>query len=175
MRVVAMPYSEITPQLGIVLSVGWVLKALLAGLPGGILGSARLWEALKAIYFSETPAPSRVRLITLAIIALTNEMQCALICAIFGLLTGMLQEMQRIEQRELSGSVLRPVASLTDADRLARVFGPLLIGTGDRGSFGQDKVEREVEEQRVAGLLLEHWHGVNRKLREWASVSGIQH
>jgi hypothetical protein len=169
MRVIALSHSETDPQPGVILSMGWVFKALLEGLPGGILGSTRLYEALKAIYFSETPAPHRVHLITLAIIALTSEMQCALICAIFGLLTGMLQDRHRLEQQELSGNVLRPVASVTDADRLARVFGPLLIGTGDRDSVGQDKVEQEVEEQRVAGLLLEHWRGVSRKLRERGS------
>jgi len=174
MRVIAMPHCETDAQPSVVLSVGWVLKALLEGLTGGILGSTRLYDTLRAIYFSETPAPARVRLITLAIIALTSEMQSALICAIFGLLTGMLQDIQRLERRELSGNMLRPVASVTATDKLARVFGPLLVGAVDRDIVGQDKVEREVEEQRVAGLLLEHWHGINRKLREWASDSGIR-
>lgn len=173
MRVIAMPQNETDASPHYALVVAWALKALLEGLPGGILGSAQLYEALKSIYFSETPASYRVRLISLAIIALTSEMQCALICAIFGLLTGMLQEMKRLAQQELSGKVLRPVASVTDADRLARVFGPLLIGKNIRDK-AQDKVEQEVEEQRVAGLLLEHWCGVSRKMREWARESGNQ-
>ncbi|KAJ5122168.1 uncharacterized protein N7443_002269 [Penicillium atrosanguineum] len=161
MRVIAMPQNETDASPHYALVVAWALKALLEGLPGGILGSARLYEALNP----------RVRLLSLAIIALTSEMQCALICAIFGLLTGMLQEMKRLAQQEVSGNALRPVASVTDADRLARVFGPLLIGSNIRDSE-PDKVEREVEEQRVAGLLLEHWGGVCRKMREWASGSG---
>lgn len=165
MRVIAMPHWEKDAEAGVVLSVGWTLKALLAGLPGGILASARLYETLKAVYFAETPIPARIRFITLAIVALTSEMQCALICAVFGLLTGLLQQ-----ESTPSGNALRPVASLTDADRLARVVGPLLMGTrNDGGSAAvQDKVEREVEEQRVAGLLLEHWPRVSRQLREWS-------
>lgn len=189
MRVIAMPESEVeaTPRRALI--VAWTLKALLEGLPGGILGSTRLYEALRSIYFSETDTSPRVRLISLAIIALTSEMQCALICAIFGLLTGILQDLEHLEQQELSGNAFRPVASVTDADQLARVFGPLLVGTsdgdsrqgkvdkGDMGDMGDklnkvDKVEREVEEQRVAGLLLKHWCGVSRKMREWASGSG---
>lgn len=163
MRVIAMPHWETETQAGVVLSVGWTLKALLAGLPGGILGSVRLYETLAAIYFVETPIPARTRFITLAIVALTSEMQRALICAVFGLLTGMLES-----ESTNAGNALRPMASLTEADRLARVFGPLLLGTGTKrgGTVPEDKVEREVEEQRVAGLLLEHWPSVNRQLRE---------
>lgn len=169
MRVIALPQWEMDAQPGLVLSVGWTLKALLAGLAGGILGSARLYAALKAIYFAETLPPARVRLITLAIVALTSEMQCALICAVFGLLTGLLQEPESSQDHEQTGNSLRPVASLTDSDRLARVFGPLLIGMKDGDRAAQLKVEQEVEEQRVAGLLLEHWGGVSRQLREWAT------
>ncbi|KAJ6119596.1 hypothetical protein N7523_003876 [Penicillium sp. IBT 18751x] len=171
MRVITMPPNETDASPHFALVVAWALKALLEGLPGGILGSARLYKALKSIYFSETSTSHRVRLISLAIIALTSEMQCALICAIFGLLTGMLQEMSRLAKQELSGNVPRPMASVTDADRLARVFGPLLIGRNIRDT-GQEKVEREIEEQRVAGLLLEHWCGVSRKMREWARGPG---
>lgn len=164
MRVIAMPHCETDEPAATVLSVGWTFKALLAGLPDGILGSVRLYETLKAIYYVETPNLIRVRFIALAIVALTSEMQCALICAVCGLLTSLLEQ-----EPPGSGTAVRRVASMTEADRLARVLGPLLLGTRKDGDSAaeQNKVEQEVEEQRVAGMLLELWRGVSPQLREW--------
>lgn len=163
MRVIAMPHSETDDPAGTVLSVGWALKALLAGLPNGILGSVRLFETLNSIYHVEIYVAIRVRFVTLAIIALTSEMQCALICAVFGMLTSLLEQ----EPSE-SGKAVRRVASLTEADRLARVFAPLLLGARNDGEpGGQNQVEQEVQEQRVAGMLLQHWRSVSQQMREW--------
>ncbi|KAJ5690101.1 hypothetical protein N7462_004493 [Penicillium macrosclerotiorum] len=189
MRVVAMPHWEDDAEPVLVLSVGWTLKALLSGLPGGILGSPRLYQTLRDICHTEgIPVAGRVRLITLAIVALTSEMQCALLCAIFGLLTGLLQEPASPElalhphqpqapaEQAAPGTVVRPVASVSKADRLARVFGPLLIGTGPRDHNHAvqpnpvEAVEQEIAEDRVAGMLLEHWRSVSRNLRDWASA-----
>lgn len=164
MRVIAMPHPETDNPAGTVLSVGWTFKALLAGLPDGILGSVRLFETLKSIYYAETSVPIRTRFITLAIVALTNEMQCALICTVFGLLISLLEQ-----EPPGSGKGVRRVASLTEADRLARVFGPLLLGARkDGGSAAeQNTVEKEIEEQRVAGMLLQYWRSVSQQLRDW--------
>ncbi|KAJ5587447.1 Rho GTPase activation protein [Penicillium hispanicum] len=174
MRVIAMPHWEANsdPGKAPVLSAGWVLKTLLAGLPAGILGSDHLYQTLAAIYRAAPADSARTRLLTLAIVALTSEMQCGLICAVFGLLTGLLQDAARPpHEDQTAGSSVRPVAGMVNADGLARVFGPLLLGTGggqqDRDSPAQQQVEREIEEQRVAGLLLENWRSVSRQLREW--------
>lgn len=208
MRVVAMPHFESDPATAgslPVLSVGWVLKALLAGLPGGILGSARLYQTLNAIYLAPAPThgfprtltcfgglspvtSSRVHLIALAITALTSEMQCALICAVFGLLTELAREPVAIQEPQLQGpgTAIRadPVA-LPTVDGLARVIGPLLLGIEGRaaqdgagararardaapGALCMTDVEQEIEEQRVAELLLQNWTNVSRLLRRWA-------
>lgn len=168
MRVIAMPHPETDEPAGTVLSVGWTFKALLAGLPDGILGSVRLYETMKAIYYVETPTAVRVRFITLAIVALTSEMQCALICGVFGLLVCLLEQ-----EPPGSGRDVRRVAGFTEADRLSRVFGPLLLGTRrDGGSASeQNRVEQEIEEVRVAGMLLQHWQDISTQLRDWNGSS----
>lgn len=169
MRVIAMPPWEKETEAGTVLSVAWTLKALLDGLPGGVLGSTRLWEILKAIYFTETAVVDRVKFIALAMIALVSETQCALICAVFGLLSGLVRQ-----GSTLSGTTLQPVASPMDADRLARVFGPLMLERQTEGESSEEiQVEQEVSDQRVAALLLEHWRSVSRQLRDW-SFAAIQ-
>lgn len=187
MRVFTMPSWAHVEALS-VLSVGWTLKALLAGLPGGILGSADLYNTLKRIYHHQgavaeaIPRATRTRLITLAIVALTNEMQCALICAIFGLLTGLL-EADSLECDE-AGYPLREVVSTSRTDGLARAFGPLLTGTetgtgngmaatGDREDVQikeAAQVKREIEAERVAGMLLDYWPDISYHLRDWAKV-----
>jgi hypothetical protein len=179
MRVVAMP--QLTQDSAPALSVAWTLKALLAGLHYGILGSVRLYHTLSDINLASIPQHAenlrvpdclegldprialRVQLIALAVIALTDDMERELICAVFGLLT-------RLTRVEIPppGTDVRTVA----VDHgLERVFGPLLLGT--RGQENRDgvpvhMVEQEIEEQRVAGLLIDHWYFVNRQLREWA-------
>lgn len=164
MRVIAMPHWETDTEPGTVLSVGWVFKALLEGLPGGILGSVRLWETLRAIYTTEIAADDRVRFIALAMIALVSEIQCALICGVFGFFSGLLQQ-----GSALSGNTLRPVASPAHSDRISRIFGPLLIDRPTDGESAEEiQVEQEIAEQRVAGMFLEHWRSVSRQLREWS-------
>ncbi|KAJ5246608.1 hypothetical protein N7468_001591 [Penicillium chermesinum] len=91
-RVVSMPAIESESNATAILSVGWVFNGLLAGLPGGILGSARLYHILSSIYLQNIPNPGLSRLIALAIMALTSETQCALICGVFALFTSLLQD-----------------------------------------------------------------------------------
>jgi hypothetical protein len=179
MRIVSMP--SLTQDSAPVLSVAWTLKALLAGLRYGILGSVRLYQTLSHINLATIPphvdhlhvpdclgkleprTALRVQLIALAVIALTDEMERELICAVFGLLTSL----TRVPGAK-PGNEVREVAVELG---LERVFGPLLLGT--RGQEHRDgvpvhMVEQEIEEQRVAKLLIDHWYYVNRQLREWA-------
>ncbi|KAJ5782413.1 hypothetical protein N7457_004187 [Penicillium paradoxum] len=190
MRVVAMP--TLSEDAAPVLSVAWALKALLAGLPNGILGSVRLYQIFRAMYFHSIPNQShllrvpdciseaspttaaRVQLICLALIALATEMQRDLICAVFGLLSLLVHESEgQVEgqvQGQESGMELREPLSNPNFHDLARAFGPLLLGSrGQENQDGTGKVEQEINDQRVAGLLLNNWHFVHRQLRHWTS------
>lgn len=177
-RVVALPHVETESNAAAVLNVAWVFKEVLAGFPGGILGSVRLFQVLYSIYLAGPVNASCIRLIALAIMALTGEMQCAMICAVFGLLTSLLQTTEKMQEEPIThpGTLVRPVASPLQPDGLVRVFGPLLIGGRDRDhdQAAQRSVEQEVEEQRVVGLLIAHWHGVSRQLREWKGDSRVE-
>ncbi|KAL1853403.1 hypothetical protein Plec18170_005400 [Paecilomyces lecythidis] len=169
-------------------SVGCVFKQLLAGLPGGILGSTDLYRTLVDIFerrffdaevdSSESrlggissAASMRIKVITLAILALTTEMQLALICAVFGLCTLLLHETERLV--EIEKQMNKPcaganLAGLLDLEHLARVFGPLL--TSASTSVGHDPfvdLEREIQGERVAVMLIENWRSVSRQLRVW--------
>ncbi|KAJ5939363.1 hypothetical protein N7466_002497 [Penicillium verhagenii] len=172
-RVVTIPHTQSDPNT-IVLSVGWVFKEILAGLPTGILGSVRLFQVLYSIYLASRAHPECMRLITLAIMALTGEMQCALICAVFGLFTSLLPKTDHVEEEPSDphpGTWVRPVARQNRVDGLARVFGPMLIGKADRDRAAHGLVEQEVQEQRVVGLLLDHWRNISRQLREFTKES----
>ncbi|KAJ5558337.1 hypothetical protein N7535_008550 [Penicillium sp. DV-2018c] len=193
MRLVAMPTLSGGTDAAPVLSVAWTLKALLAGLPNGILGSVRLYQVFDAMYHHSVPNPmhplrvpaciaeatpttaARVQLMCLALIALVPEMQRDLICSVFGLLALMVQDHNLQDQQP--GMELRehndPVAH-PNFHELARAFGPLLLGVrGRQNRESKDasaQVLQEVEEQRVAGLMLNNWHYVHRQLQHWTKV-----
>ncbi|CEJ58708.1 hypothetical protein PMG11_07356 [Penicillium brasilianum] len=182
LRVITMPICQ-DGQTIPVLSAGWTFKALLAGMPGGILGSTVLYETLIRIYLVEDlvgtdiPRAIRTRLIALAIVALTSEMQCSLLCAVFGLLRDLLRTFS-IESDQ-AGKPLRVVASAG----LTRVFGPVLngIGTGAPAGLWRDhenslvrvasQVKQKIEEELVTGMLLEYWSDINTHLRAWTRVA----
>ncbi|CAG7993196.1 unnamed protein product [Penicillium salamii] len=191
-RVVAMP--RVRDDATQVLSVGWALKALLAGLPRGILGSARLYHTLHNLFAITIPEntgfkiPShfrgvtasvavRVQLISLALIGLSSEMQRDLICAIFGLLTFLLRPestlgrhgSQRSQGSRSPGIELRQPISPPEYHEMVRFVAPMLLGPQNRPRVlpGVEQVEQEFEEGRVAGLLLDHWPNVHRQLQNW--------
>lgn len=189
-RVVAMPrFGENSVP---VLSVGWALRALLAGLPNGILGSVRLYQTLQNLFAITTPeetgfkVPSnvrgvsstvavRVQLISLAVIGLCTEMQRDLLCTIFGLLAILVRPESTIESQRSQGigiDLREPVAP-PDYHELARVFGPLLLGQQNRRQVrpAMEEVERGIEESRVVSMLLDHWPHVNQQLRFWSRDS----
>ncbi|KAJ5932442.1 hypothetical protein N7516_006931 [Penicillium verrucosum] len=185
MRVVAMP--QLRENLAPVLGVAWAFKAVLAGLPSGILGSVRLYQVLRAMYYhpilnqshqlrvpkcisEASPATAaRVQLICLALIALAPEMQRDLICAVFGLLSLLMNAETNVEEQP--GIELRDPVANPKFHELVRVFGPLLLGPrGQEYSEGvSTEVQKEIDDQRVASLLLNNWHFVHRQLRNWTS------
>ncbi|KAF3384352.1 hypothetical protein F1880_002521 [Penicillium rolfsii] len=188
MRLVEMPTWANAKELP-ALSVGWTIKAFLAGLPGGILGSPELYNTLKDIYHLQdaaveaVPRAIRCRLISLAIVASTREMQCAIICAIFGLLTELLEEDSLAS--DAAGCPLRGVASTSHADALARAFGQLLNGPEKATGRGMDatewlredvqvkepgQVKRKIEVEGVAGMLLDLWPDISDCLKGWAKI-----
>ncbi|KAL5366087.1 hypothetical protein BJX96DRAFT_180412 [Aspergillus floccosus] len=171
-----------------VLGVAWAFKALLAGLPGGILGSEQLYQVLVNISYgrlSEGNVPVRsglrgfspssyvkIKAIALAFLALSNALQLSLICAVFGLCAVLLHESQRhVSQQGIAGSIRANLgAGFLSVERLGGVFGPLLTGSADEGDHGlADHCGREVESQRVAEMLVQNWREVSRQLRIWES------
>ncbi|KKK18635.1 hypothetical protein AOCH_006409 [Aspergillus ochraceoroseus] len=170
---------------GHVLGVALTFKALLAGLPGGILGSRQLHRILVHIYYGRpSKAPieppgsrlvglspksyTKVKAISLAMVALTSPMQLNLICAVFGFCSLLLHESERmfeLERRKLRGSVRRPSgpsgARLSE-DRLGDIFGPLLM-KNDRAEAPDmfQTIQLEIENQRVVAMVVGNWRSIS--------------
>ncbi|KAJ3557994.1 hypothetical protein NPX13_g9816 [Xylaria arbuscula] len=111
-------------------------KRLLAGLPGGILGSLSLFDALVSIYSQmqgdaevhrTKESKLRARLIALAIGTVRSRYQRELICAVFGLLCLVGRIAENAPREDDNGRPL-PTADLMGYNALGIVFGPLLIG-----------------------------------------------
>ncbi|GAW17287.1 hypothetical protein ANO14919_067420 [Xylariales sp. No.14919] len=111
-------------------------KRLLAGLPGGILGSLSLFDALVAIHsqlqggaelLRTKESKLRARLIALAIGTVKSQYQRELICAVFGLLCLVGRIAENAPREDESGRPL-PTTDLMGYNALSIVFGPLLIG-----------------------------------------------
>ncbi|PYH31736.1 uncharacterized protein BO87DRAFT_339913 [Aspergillus neoniger CBS 115656] len=166
-----------------VLSVAWAFKALLSGLPGGILGSGRLYRVLVQIcqgHLTSEPVERRrsclggisprgyvkVKAMSLAILALSDSMQLNLISGVFGLSALLLHETQRLielERQGFRGSVCRASigSGLLNLDRLSGVLAPLLTeGEGEENPEDAFRtIQREIESQRVAAMLIGNWRG----------------
>lgn len=113
--------------------VAHLFKALLAGLPGGLLGSPAVFHSIQSFLHT---GPSlnphlakrvRPRMIALAIASLNLHFRITLICAVFGLLRcvalsthGVVEEPKITDHAE-TFTYLRE-------DSLGVVFGPLLLG-----------------------------------------------
>ncbi|KAI8623808.1 hypothetical protein F5Y19DRAFT_468255 [Xylariaceae sp. FL1651] len=115
--------------------VASTFKRFLAGLPGGILGSLSLFDALVAIHSQLQGDPElhqtketklRARLIALAIGTVKSHYQRELICAVFGLLCLVGRTAENAPREDDSGRPL-PTADLMGYNALGIVFGPLLI------------------------------------------------
>ncbi len=116
--------------------VASTFKRFLAGLPGGILGSLSLFDALIAIHSQLKGEPEynrtkqsklRARLIALAIGALKSQYRRELICAVFGLLSLIGRTAEKTPREDEHGRPL-PTNDLMGYNALGIVFGPLLVG-----------------------------------------------
>ncbi|OKL58102.1 hypothetical protein UA08_06565 [Talaromyces atroroseus] len=161
-----------------VLPVAWTFKNILAGLPGGILGAPRLYHTLVDIIHRQFPdepvvpqfgyngalpavSPTRARVISLAILALTNDMQFDFLCAVFGLCSLLDYETHQLldfYRTKHCPPISR--AGLLTRDRIVDVFAPLLceetkdVGPEDRGC----------EAYIVMEMMLDYWRTVSRQL-----------
>jgi len=116
--------------------VASTFKRLLGALPGGILGSLTLFDALVAIHSQLRGDPElnrtrqskiRGRLIALAIGTVRSQFQRELICAVFGLLSLMGRAAEVAPREDGQGRPL-PTAGRMGYGALGVVFGPLLVG-----------------------------------------------
>lgn len=119
-----------------VYDVASTFKKFLAGLPGGILGSLSLFDALVAINsqlfndleFSRTKQSKiRARLIALAVGSLRSQFRRELICSVFGLLCLLGRAAETAPREDEYGRPL-PTSDLMGYNALGIVFGPLLVG-----------------------------------------------
>lgn len=111
-------------------------KKLLSGLPGGILGSLSILDALVAIHSQLDCGPEnsrtketklRARLIALTVGSVSSQYQRELICAVFGLLSLIGRTAETTPREDLVGHPL-PTGDLMGYNSLGIVFGPLLVG-----------------------------------------------
>ncbi|KAK3684766.1 hypothetical protein B0T22DRAFT_408717, partial [Podospora appendiculata] len=116
--------------------VASTFKRLLSGLPGGILGSLSLFDALVAIQsqlrgdaeFTRTKQTKlRARLIALAVGSVRSQFRRELICAVFGLLCLIGRTAETAPREDDHGRPL-PTGDLMGYSALGIVFGPLLVG-----------------------------------------------
>ena len=116
--------------------VASAFKRFLSGLPGGILGSLSLLDALVSIQSQLHGDPEltrtkqskvRARLIALAISALRSHHRRELICAVFGLLCMIGRAAETTRREDDRGRPL-PTSDLMGYGPLGIVFGPLLVG-----------------------------------------------
>lgn len=116
--------------------VASTFKRFLSGLPGGILGSLSLFDALVAIHTQLHTDPEstktkesklRARLIALAIGTVKSRYRRELICAVFGILCLVGRVAELAPREDTKGRPL-PTFDLMGYNALAIIFGPLLVG-----------------------------------------------
>ncbi|UNI19474.1 hypothetical protein JDV02_005656 [Purpureocillium takamizusanense] len=116
--------------------VASTFKRLLSVLPGGILGSLALLDALVAIHSQLNGEPEfprtkqtkvRARLIALAIGTVKSQFRRELIYAVFGLLS-LIGRAAEVTPREDNDGRPLPTGDLMGYTALGIVFGPLLVG-----------------------------------------------
>lgn len=172
-----------------VLSAASAFKALLAGLPMGILGSRELYRVLVELYYARSSDcdlqrsqdflggasvfdAAKIQAMAQAMVALTSGMQLELMCAVFGECALLLCKTEGMIAAEGPDQNRVPPSSLSGVmtlDRLGRVIGPLLLRETPTGSSGESyrQVEMEIERERVATMVIGHWRQVSRHLRVW--------
>ncbi|EFR04648.1 hypothetical protein MGYG_07653 [Nannizzia gypsea CBS 118893] len=175
--------------------ISTVLRHFLCELPGGILRSSSLYQALVQIHdksFLEakelrdpgrkeyikgiaTPLAAKVRMVSLALLALTTDMQLEVICAIFGLLALTADE---CADRKLTHQYLHPPGmvscdfciTLPTPRTLGRVFGYFLYdakGARELQPLVKFKLAEGTQSADVATMLIELWKHISTQLRKW--------
>ncbi|KAK0385291.1 hypothetical protein NLU13_7767 [Sarocladium strictum] len=116
--------------------VASTFKKMLSALPGGILGSLAVFDAMVAIHSQLHGSPEfprtkqtriRARLIALAIGTIQSQFRRELICAVFGLLS-LIGRIAKVTPREDEEGRSLPTSDLMGYNALGIVFGPLLVG-----------------------------------------------
>lgn len=116
--------------------VASTFKRLLSVLPGGVLGSLALFDALVAIHSQLSGEPEfprtkqtkvRARLIALAIGAIKSQFRRELVCAVIGLLSLIGRVAELTPREDVDGRPL-PTTDLMGYHALGILFGPLLMG-----------------------------------------------
>ncbi|KAK2875084.1 hypothetical protein FQN49_001803 [Arthroderma sp. PD_2] len=176
-----------------------VLRHFLYELPGGILGSSYLCSMLLKIHEQDfstakeprdpgrkeyvpgmtAPLAAKVRMISLALLALTTDMQLELICAIFGLLALTADE---CADRKTAHQYLHVhgagqcdfCVTLPTPRTLGRVFGPFLHEVKSVRELQPQvqfmlprETEQETQSADVATMLIDLWKGIATQLRRW--------
>lgn len=153
---------------------------MVACIPGGILGAPRLFSTLTDIShqtFYDEPSfperslhevlpevsPTKARAISLAILALTNDMQFDFLCAIIGLCS-FLEHETRTTLDFYQFKNIPPVnrACLLDRKRILLTFTPLLC----EETKALDEDDYGCESFWVMAMMLDYWHVVIRQLRD---------
>ena len=129
-----------------------MLKKILLGLPGGLLGSLSLFKAIcgidTKIQRSQEQSESdfialKARLIALAISCVTSDHRFSLICAILGLAALIGHESEKAARKRPNDH--GPSSELMGYRALGVVLGPLLLGDAVNDAFGSETLA----EQRV--------------------------
>ncbi|VUC24681.1 unnamed protein product [Clonostachys rosea] len=116
--------------------VASTFKRMISTLPGGILGTLSIFDALVAIHAQLRGDPEfprtkqtkvRARLIALAIGTIESQFRRELICAVFGLLS-LIGRVAEVTPREDEDGRPLPTGDLMGYSALGIVFGPLLVG-----------------------------------------------
>ena len=111
-------------------------------------------------------------MITLAIVALTDDMQLELVCAVFGLLAltadRSRQRFRAHEQLHGTARLCEACAGLVDSDLIGEAFGGLLSdtkGTGETRATDSFAMEGKITDGEVATMVIDLWQDICRQLR----------
>lgn len=112
--------------------VASTFKKFLSTIPGGILGSLKVFDVFVAIHSQVRADPkhghaTRARLIALAVGTVQSHLRRELICAVFGLLSFLGSAAETATQTDGDGKATAP-PNLMNYEALGIVFGPLLVG-----------------------------------------------
>lgn len=173
-----------------------LLRQLLSEVPSGILGSKYLFRVLRQIlkhqftsdrvdkdpgrreYVRETSSidAAKVRMITLALIALTTELQLELICAVFSLLT-MTDDESACRQYYHTQSIHpgRPDCTFCMAyprkDIIASAYCQLLTGYEGPNILHKPVRMRQGLAVEVMMMMITHWKSIVLQMQQWEVIA----